>query len=167
MKPAPFIATFALLAAPAFAQDAGHVWTVETPKGAEAALRFGTPNTDDQPIAFFCARKSGQVKVSADLGKQLAARQVGETWVDKSGVREPWPMTVTLASQGVTLSLRGKGYANEIISGTTALGEFSTRAPFVAAFRKSGELTLSAIGETLAPAPAPKGLVRKFLGACK
>ena len=163
----PLAALALSLATAAGAQDTDHVWTVETPKDGEAALRFGTPNTDDQPLAFFCTRKSGQVKLLADLAKQLGVRQIGETWVDRAGVREPWPMSVTLVSQGVSLSLRGQGSANEITHGTTAQAEFSTLAPFAAAFRKSGEVTLTAIGETLQPAPAPKGQVRKFLGFCK
>ena len=88
MKLALPLAALALsLATAAGAQDNGHVWTVEPPKDGEAALRFGTPNTDDQPLAFFCARKSGQVKLLADLSKQLGVRQVGETWVDRAGVR--------------------------------------------------------------------------------
>lgn len=167
MKLALPLAAVLCLATAADAQDVGHVWTVETPKDGEAALRFGTPNTDDQPLAFFCTRKSGQVKLLADLSKQMGVRQVGDTWIDRAGVREPWPMSVTLVSQGVSLSLRGQGNANEITQGTTAQAEFSTLAPFAAAFRKSGEITLTAIGETVQPAPAPKGQVRKFLGFCK
>lgn len=157
----------AAVQAPARAQAPERVWSVETPKDAEAALRFGAPDTDDQPIAFFCTRKSGQVKVVADLSAQLGVDQVGGAWVDKAGVREPWPMSVVLTSQAASLNLRGQGRVNEITGGTTATAEFSTLAPFAATFRKSGAITLNAIGETLQPPPAPKGQVRKFLGACK
>lgn len=157
----------ALFATAASAQAPERVWSVETPKDAQATLRYGLPDTDDQPIAFFCARKSGQVKVLADLAKQLGVRQMGQAWVDKAGVREPWPMSVVLASQGVSLGLRGQGRVNEITEGTTVEAEFSTLAPFAAAFRKSGAVTLTAMAETVQPTPAPKGLVRKFLGACK
>lgn len=160
-------ALLALLATAAQAQAPERVWSVETPRDGEAALRYGAPDTDDQPIAFFCARKSGQVRVLGDLAKGLAVRQVGGTWVDEAGVREPWPMSVVLASQGVSLNLRGQGRANEITEGTTAQAEFSTLAPFAAAFRKSGMVSLTAIGETVQPTPAPKGRVRKFLGFCK
>ncbi|WP_374533585.1 hypothetical protein [Phenylobacterium sp.] len=167
MKLALPIAAALSLASAAGAQDAQRVWSVETPKDAEAALRFGTPATDDQPIAFSCARKSGQVRVAASLSAQLGVQQAGGAWVDKAGLREPWPMSVVLTSQGAALNLRGAGRVNEITGGTTATAEFSTLAPFAAAFRKSGAVTLSAAGETLAPPPAPKSQVRKFLGACK
>ena len=166
MKSAAALA-FALFATTASAQSAGHVWTVETPKDAKAALRYGLHATDDQPIAFTCVRGSGQVKVSADLSARLGAQRVGETWVDKAGVRAPWPMSVAVASEGASLILRGQGHPNDITDGTLVLTEFSTRAPLVAAFRKTGVISLTAAGETVQPPPAPKGAVRKFLGACK
>ena len=149
------------------AQDSDYAWSVETPKDADAALRFGLPDTDDQPITFTCVRGSGQVKVSADIAKRLGVERVGETWVDKSGVRAPWPMSVVLASEGAALTLRGVGHPNDITDGTLVLAEFSTRAPLVAAFRKTGVISLSAAGDSVKPPPAPKGAVRKFLGACK
>ncbi|MGH6998209.1 MAG: hypothetical protein ACREEO_08435 [Phenylobacterium sp.] len=161
------LALFATAACSASAQDPNRVWSVETPKDAEAWLRYGLPDTDDQPIAFSCARGSGQVRVSADLAVRLGVRKVGETWVDKAGVRAPWPMSVAMASEGASLTLRGQGHSNDITDGTLVLTEFSTRAPLAAAFRKTGAISLTAAGETVRPPPAPKGAVRKFLGACK
>ena len=158
---------FALVASAASAQSPERQWSVETPKEADAAQRFATPDTDDQPIAFHCARGSGQVRVGAELAKRLAVRQAGGVWVDKAGVRAPWPMSVNLTTDGASLTVRGAGHASEITEGTFVSAEFSTRAPFAAAFRKSGQVTLSAAGETVQPPPAPKGMVRKFLGACK
>lgn len=159
----------ALLASSASAQSPAPAreWSVETPKEADAALRFGVPDTDDQPMAFVCARGSGQVKVSAELAKRLAVREVGGAWVDKVGIREPWPMSVALTTEGASVTLRGAGHASEITEGTLVTAEFSTRAPFTAALRKSGQVQLSASGETVQPPPVPKGMVRKFLGACK
>lgn len=151
----------------AHAQDSDYAWSVETPKDAEAALRFGLHDTDDQPIAFTCVRGSGQVKVSADLAKRLGVERIGETWVDKAGVRAPWPMSVAMASEGASLTLRGVGHPNDITDGTLVLTEFSTRAPLAAAFRKSGVVSLTAAGESVKPPPAPKSAVRKFLSACK
>lgn len=156
----------AFLATAANAQDT-RVWAVETPKEADAWLRFGTPDTDDQPIAFSCARGSGQVKVVAAIGKKLGVRQAGEVWFDRAGLRAPWPLGVNLASKDSSATLRGQGHADVIGGGTLVLSEFSTRAPVAAAFRKSGAIRLTAAGETLEPPPAPKGAVRKFLGACK
>ncbi|WP_312162454.1 hypothetical protein [Phenylobacterium sp.] len=167
MKSAAVLA-FALFAATASAAGAqAPTWTVETPKDAEAALRYGRPDTDDQPIAFTCARGSGQVKVSADISRRLGVERVGQTWVDQAGVRAPWPMSVSVASEGASLTLRGQGHPNDITDGTLVLTEFSTRAPLAAAFRKTGVISLTAAGETVQPPPAPKGAVRKFLSVCK
>ena len=95
---------FALFASAASAQSPERQWSVETPKEADAALRFATPDTDDQPIAFHCARGSGQVRVGAELAKRLAVRQAGGVWVDKAGVRAPWPMSVNLTTDGASLT---------------------------------------------------------------
>ena len=157
---------FAALATAAHAQDA-RVWAVETPKEADAWLRCGTPDPDDQPIAFSCVRGSGQVKVVASISKTLGVRQAGGTWVDRAGLRAPWPLSVNLESKDSSATLRGQGNADEVGGGTLVLAEFSTRAPVATGFRKSGAIRLTSAGETLEPPPAPKGAVRKFLGACK
>jgi hypothetical protein len=167
MKSAALALALFVASGAAHAQDSDYAWSVETPKDAEAALRFGLHDTDDQPIAFTCVRGSGQVKVSADLAKRLGVERIGETWVDKAGVRAPWPMSVAMASEGASLTLRGVGHPNDITDGTLVLTEFSTRAPLAAAFRKSGVVSLTAAGESVKPPPAPKGAVRKFLSACK
>jgi hypothetical protein len=161
------VAVLALFATPAVAQEA-HVWSVETPKEAEAALRYAIPDTDAQPIAFTCVRKSGQVKVFAQLRREIGVKmEAGGIWVDEAGVRGPWPMTVALASEEASATLRGQAHADEATGGTLAIAEFSTAAPLAGAFRKSGVISLSAAGETVQPPPAPKSMVRKFLGACK
>jgi len=51
--------------------------------------------------------------------------------------------------------------------GSIAATEFSTRAPVVAAFKRTGVIGVTALGETLALPAAPKSAVRKFFGACK
>ncbi|MBT9470444.1 MAG: hypothetical protein V4514_06685 [Pseudomonadota bacterium] len=160
-------AALALFATQAAAQDT-HVWSVETPKDADAALRYAIPDTDAQPIAFVCVRKSGQVKVFGQLARQIGVTQeAGGTWLDKARVRGPWPMSVALSSEAATSTLRGQAHADETTGGTLAIAEFSTAAPVAAAFRKTGLITLKAAGETVQPPPAPKSMVRKFLSACK
>lgn len=157
----------ALSATQAAAQET-HVWSVETPKDADAALRYAIPDTDAQPIAFSCVRKSGQVKVFAQLVREIGVKmEAGGVWLDKAGVRGPWPMSVILASDTASATLRGHAHADEATGGTLAIAEFSTAAPLAAAFRKTGLITLKAAGETVQPPPAPKSMVRKFLGACK
>lgn len=146
------IAACALLAATAAQAQDTRVWVVETPKDNDAWLRYATPDTDDQPAAFRCTPKSGQVQVIAELGKAVSARI---------------PTSVTVASAPASATLRGSADANPITGGAMVTAEFSTRAPLVAAFRKSGLVSVTALGETLAPPPAPKRAVRKFFGVCR
>ena len=156
----------ALFATASQAQET-RAWAVETPKDAEAWLRYATPDTDDQPLAFSCVRKSGQVKVAGAISRRLGVKMEGGVWLDRAGLRAPWPMSVTLSSEGASATLRGQAHADEVTGGTLAIAEFSTRAPFAEAFRKTGVVSLTAAGETLQPPPAPKSMVRKFLGTCK
>ncbi|MDP3748937.1 MAG: hypothetical protein Q8Q88_18005 [Phenylobacterium sp.] len=139
----------ALTATAAQAQDT-RVWSVDTPKEADAWLRYGTPQTDDQPLAFTCVRKSGQVELGVVIHKP---------------VNSPQPASVTVASEAAAVTLRGR--AEPLRGGALAGAEFSTLAPMAAAFRKTGLVTVTALGETISPPPAPKGAVRKFFGACK
>lgn len=145
------ILTLSLLATAAHAQNAP-VWIVETPKGADAWLRFATPGADDQIAAFRCVPKSGQVEVLIRLDKPLSARI---------------PASVTLTSAPASTTLRGQAEPNPESSGAIAATEFSTRAPVVAAFRKTGIIGISALDETPSLPPAPRSAVRKFFGACK
>jgi hypothetical protein len=163
------IATLALLVSAAAAHaQAPRVWMVETPRSGDAWLRFGTPATDDQPLAFGCARKSGQVGVVASVSRSLAERMTSAgVWVDRAGVPAPWPVSVTVASGSTSAVLRGKAHPDEVTSGALVMSEFSTRAPVADAFRKSGVVEVRALGEAVRPPPAPKSMVRRFLGACK
>ena len=157
----------ALFATQAAAQET-LAWSVETPKDADAALRYAIPDTDAQPIAFSCVRKSGQVQVFAQLAREIGIKmEAGGVWIDKAGVRGPWPMSVALTSDTASATLRGQVHVDETTGGSLAIAEFSTAAPVAEAFRKTGLITLKAAGETVQPPPAPKSMVRKFLGACK
>lgn len=166
MKFAAAVSALLFLATAANAQET-RVWAVETPKDAEAWLRYATPDTDDQPLAFSCERKSGQVRVTAVINREMGVRKDGDIWLDKAGVRAPWPLSVNLASEGGSVTLRGAAQPEELSGGSIVFTEFSTRASFAEAFRKSGLVRLAAAGESLTPPPAPKSMVRKFLGACK
>lgn len=130
--------------------QAPRAWVVETPKDADAWLRYGAPGERDQPLAFTCVRKSGQVQLGAVVGKTID---------------RPVPASVTLTSEAAGATLRGR--VKPLPYGALAGAEFSTRAPVAAAFRKTGLISVSVLGETVVPPPAPKGAVRKFLSACK
>lgn len=166
MKALAFVLA-AALAAPAAAQPPGRTWIVEAPKGAAAVLVFGTPGSDDAVLALRCEPKSGQIALTAPLAKRLADRQERGVWVDRAGVRAPWPVSVNLASEGANATLRGRALPSQLDGATLVETEVSTQAPVIAAFRKTGLLSVQAIGEDVPVPPAPRGSVRKFLGVCR
>lgn len=154
MKRFVLAASFATVSMGAQAQPVGQVWAVDTPKEADAILAFGTPGGSDAPVAFRCTPKSGQVQVIATLTR-APPPNAGTI-----------PASVSIASEAATSTLRGQ-VTRAQGNGGLAVTEFSTRAPVVDAFRKTGLVSVSALGETVTPPPAPKGMVRKFFGACK
>jgi hypothetical protein len=165
----PLVLVAMLAAGPALAQvhTDGRVWTVDTPKGAAAALNYGAPQSDDVAISLRCEPKSGQIALSVPLRKRLADRQERGQWVDKAGVRAPWPVSVQLTSEAASANLRGQARPSELDGGSIVTTEVSTAAPIVAAFRKTGVLGVQALGEQPPLQPAPKAAVRRFLGVCR
>lgn len=153
MKPLLFAAFAISLATSAAAQEA-QVWAVETPKEGDATLAFGTPNLADAPIFLRCPAKSGQVEVTASLTRTPPPALTS------------MPASVTVTSDAASATLRGQ-VTRATGTGSLAVAEFSTRAPVTAAFRKTGVVSVTALGETITPPPAPKSMVRKFLGACR
>jgi hypothetical protein len=153
MKTAALAGLATLIASTAAAQGS-QVWVVETPKEADAVLAFGTPGMTDAPLVLRCTPKSGQVQLIATFTR--APPQTARTI----------PASVTVTSEAASATLRGQ-VAQTAYGGAMARAEFSTRAPVAAAMRKTGIIGVAALGETLALPPAPKGMVRKFLGACK
>lgn len=152
MKTLALAALFSLAAAPAFAQEA-MAWVVDTPRDAEAVLAFGFPGGNNAPVVFRCMPETGQVHVAASLTRGPPA---GTNAV---------PASVVVASEASAATLRGQ-VALAVTGGALATAEFSTRAAVVDAFRKTGIVSVTAIGETVTPPQASKGMVRKFFRAC-
>lgn len=155
MKTALVIALLAFTTA-AQAQDI-NAWRVDTPKDLEASLAYGGPTPDQASLVFKCAPKSGQVQMWVSLANPPPPSRPGF----------PVPASVSLTSDLANATLRGTVKADPAGGGSIANTEFSTKAPVVAAFRKSGMVRLSVLGETVEPLPAKASLVRKFLGVCK
>lgn len=160
------ILLLALMAPAAQAQE-GRVWTVETPKGLEARLSYGTPGTEDLVLALRCTPKSGQILLGASLGHRIETSIVSGRHVDVVGIPAPWPVSVHIASTPEASTLRGKADVDERRGGSFVLTEISSAAPVVKRFRKSGVIAVTAFDETIAPPPAAKRDVRKFLRVCK
>lgn len=148
------VAAFTATAGGGQTQPMGQVWAVDTPKDADAILAFGTPGGNDAPVAFRCTPKSGQVQLVTTLTREPPPNA------------RTMPASVSVASEGAVTTLRGQVTRAQTMGGL-ALAEFSTRAPVVDAFRKTGMVSVTALGETVTPPPAAKGMVRKFFSACK
>ena len=165
MKPA--LALFLLTATAAQAQD-GRIWTLSNDKTLpDVALVYGAPNSDDVVAALRCVRGTGQVATSFPVATRLADRQLNGVWVDKIGRPAPWPASVTLASGLASATLRGQAGADDLNGGSRLSAEVATRAPVIAAFRKTGIITLSGLGEAKITPPVPLKQVRPFLSACR
>lgn len=143
------------------------VWSVETPRDAPTVLSFTDPGTGKMTLRLTCARGSGQVTSEYALNTRRADHQEAGAWVDGAGVKAPWPGTVVFASGGLSSSLRGLTQADLATGASVATAEISTAAPLMAAFARTGQISLTAQGETIAPPPATLSLVRKFLGPCR
>jgi hypothetical protein len=163
MRIAPLLALLA--AAPALAQGLPPAWSVDAPKDAPATLLYGPPASPQ--IGFACERGTGQVTVRLLAARRLADRKIGEAWVDAAGVAAPWPASVAFASGDTASTLRGHAEPLEPSGGTAVTTEISTQAPVIKAFGKTGVITVTALGGTVAPEAAKPGMVRKFLGACR
>lgn len=162
-----FLTVLGLLAlSPTLARAQGlpPTWLVETPKDAPATLIYGPPTAPQ--LGFACPRGSGQVTARFLIGRKLADHRVGEVWVDSAGVAAPWPVSVVFASGEAASTLRGQAEPAPS-DGAAVTSEISTAAPVIKAFAKTGMISLTAVSETVSPAPAKPGMVRKFVGACK
>lgn len=162
---------FALLAiaapAGAMAAQPPATWYAEAPKDAPTTLSYIDPATGKMTLRLTCARGSGQVTSEYALNGRQADHQEAGVWVDGSGVRAPWPATVVFSSMGLSANLRGLMQADAATGASVATGEISTGSPLMEAFARSGQISLAAKGETIAPPPAPMSLVRRFLGPCR
>ncbi len=161
------LALLLLTATAAQAQD-GRVWTLSNDKTLpDVALIYGAPNSDDVVAALRCPRGTGQITAAFPVGARLADRLENDVWVDKIGRPAPWPASVTLASGLASATLRGQASADDLNGGSLLTAEVATRAPVIAAFKKTGVITLSGLGETKSAPPVPLKQVRPFLSACK
>lgn len=176
-RPAPLLAACLVLAA--MAADPAHaasrappgpvVWTLSTPETPDqpVALVYAPFAGDWTALALRCQPKSGQVVAVFDVALAMGERRQGDTWLDSVGRPAPWPVSVVLASQTLTTTLRGAAAPNAKTGGSTVTVEASTLAPVIQEWRRTSLLRLAAAGENVAPPAPPKGLVSRFLRICR
>ena len=123
-------------------------WSLTAEKGQPAELVFGA----DDLILRCPPGAKGQILV--DLK------------VPASG-QAPIPRSVKLSSGLAGATLRGQAPVLGKLGESFAESEFSTAAPVAEAFRKTGQITVSAMDVTQSPPPAKPAMARKFLNACR
>ena len=167
MKYAAFAAA-ALILAPAAAQARpGDIWQMETNTDS-VVLHYGVPperGEQDMPGIMCLPHSVYQAMLFTDR-HHYPVRQRGDDWVNRAGRPAPWPMTMTVGSgvANVTLPASGEMETDDELVMVTA--NIPTSGPIVTTFQHTGQLRLSAAGETPRLPPAPAPLVRRFFAAC-
>ncbi|CAN5904048.1 hypothetical protein BH11PSE1_BH11PSE1_29320 [soil metagenome] len=123
-------------------------WTLTAEKGQPAELVFGAYD-----LILRCPPGAkGQITVD------LKVPASGEAAI---------PRSVKLSSGLASATLRGQAPVLGKLGASFAESEFSTSAPVADAFRKTGQISVSAMEVTQSPPPAKPAMARKFLNACR
>lgn len=84
----------------------------------------------------------------------------------EAGDEDGWPVRLTLVSGSVRETVTAWGVP--LRDGTTEVRtHFPSNHPLVAAFAATGELTLTALGETRTTTRAPLAMVRRMVAECR
>lgn len=161
------IAAAALLAGPALAQDT-RTWTfAETEEGAH--LSYGTPESDDLPIAFHCQKGTGEVSVFLVFEHREAteAPNADGEWVNAKGEVAPWKTTLVIGTSSGDFKAPASVEADEMNGGSSIEVTAGVGDPPFVAISRDGKMTFKAYGETVSPPTAPKAEFRKLLRLCK
>lgn len=121
-----------------------------------AALRWAIPDTDDAGVTYACDLRSSVVRVLFYTAGQ-----------PREAKPRPWPTKLDMRSGSLHLSAKAEAQVDELTEGTVIEAQLPLNAPILAAFAKTGALTLSAYGETSGAPPAPTADIETFLKACR
>lgn len=166
LRPALLLLSALASAGAAQAQEDAGRWFGEVEK-TEAFLSYGTPGSEEVELGMSCTRKTGQIRIVFPVAQRLAETLRGSTWLDSVGRPAPWPVSVTVSSAVQSTTVRGQADANELSGGSSVSVELSERAPVLQEFAKTGQLRLIAVGDTVAPPPAPRRDARRFVRSCR
>lgn len=121
-----------------------------------AALRWAIPDTDDAAVTYACDLRSGEVRVlfyTADQPPEAKPK--------------PWSAKLDMRSGSLRLSADAEAQVDELTDGTVIEAKLPLNAPILAAFAKTGAMTLSAYGERSDAPSAPTADIKTFLKACR
>lgn len=86
---------------------------------------------------------------------------------EREGALPSWPGELTLASGPVSVNLPARMVPSEFDGLVTVVAQLSVDDPVLAEFRSTGRITVSALGDTRRPPPAPLDAVARVLGTCR
>lgn len=157
------LAALTLLAGAAQAQDQ-RVWRLYN--GPDViSLAYGVPETDDVTQVLMCA-PGHRIRASFIFQHEVAARLDGERWLDARGRAAPWPTRLTLASGATSATLDAETLPDQMNGGSMVSATFAPGGPVMTTFARTGRISATAYGETIAPPPASVARVRRFLQLC-
>ncbi len=141
-------AVLLLASSPALAQE--REWTLDASED-EAFMIFGVPETDDVGVSFWCALRSGEVRMFIpEASESLAAN----TSVD-----------IDLKVGGKDFRFKASTMPNEEAGSISTESLIPVTDPFFAALRDVDSFTVKVAGETLA-FPLAGADLRGLLEAC-
>lgn len=117
-------------------------------EGGAAKLAYGVADSDDVGLMLECAKGSGTVQVSDQVGSNSAPQLI-------------------LASSGGRSELKAEVEPGEFASFVTASAPMAT--PALVGFRTSGKIEIGYAGQTygLTARPAERAVVDRFFAACE
>jgi hypothetical protein len=137
------------------AQAQTPAWSLTVEKGQPATLVFGA---DD--LTLRCPPDArGQITVDLKIP--------GAPSNANGDVVTPIPRSVKVTSGLASTTLRGQAPVLGKLGAAFAESEFSTAAPVAETFRKTGQISVSAMDVTQSPPPAKPAMARKFLNVCR
>lgn len=163
-RPLVFAVLLLFASGPVAAQEVA--WTyVAAPDSVE--LTYGPPGGGVAALSLTCVKDSRQLVARFPVAQRLGVNTAGGRWLDDVGRPAPWPVSVTLASVEAQTTIPGLADIDPEGGGSIVSVEFADRAPVAEAFRRTGEIRVTALGGGVTPSPAPRRSVQTFLRYCR
>lgn len=158
-------ALLAALPALATAQETRE-WGLLVERG-EAFLSWATPDAEDEAVGLSCVAGEGVIRLDvwADTTHGFDRTEQG-AWRNKSGAVEPWSGYAAVKSGAAREAVEVDAYQHPSGHGSDVRMRIASDSPLWTAFRSTGDLRVEVYDETIAPAPAPQSLLKRFFDAC-
>lgn len=142
------------------------VWEATRGDG-RAWLGFAAPETDWVVLTLGCDERSGVVRVEAPFPQGWPGQRFEDgAYRDARGRPPPWIAPARVRSGRVEARVAGYAEPDELNSGLWVHADVPTTHPVWVAFRRTGALSFSFRGRTIAAPPAPVSYADAMLEAC-